>query len=111
MKSSDTLIWEMNAKLRTAGNVPVRRVCIICDKADRSHFAPRSTETFADKDELVSRLFSMSLLGKYIKEFGMGYWVSYSHCILDVYVADSGDCSTNIDGSLLEAVSQLKWVS
>ena len=109
MKTSDKMIWEMNAKMRSAGNVPVRGVCIIHEMTDLSSLAPRNIEMLADKEDVVGRLFNMSLLGKYIQALGIASAIRVSHCILDIYIADSGDGSTNIDGSLIEAVSQLKW--
>ena len=111
MKSSDTLIWEMKVKLRSAGNDPVLGVCITHERTDLNSLAPRNVEMFADKEGVIGRLFNMSLLGKYIKAFGVASTKGVSHCILDIYVADSGEGSTNIDESLIETVSKLKWVS
>lgn len=106
MKSSEYIIWELGAVLRSKGNLPLSSIDVYGYKNVRDFkFNCRGA---AGVGEFLGELLNASL-SKVIREVSVDYWVSGQHCSLSVWVEDSEDGTTNIDADVVEAFSKLKW--
>ena len=106
MKGSSEIIWELGACLKSKGNLPVSYVGIYGFKnvGDRK----AGFHSKAEAENLPGALLEMSM-SKIIRGVDVISWIAGQHCHLAVWVDESPDGETNIDGSVVEAFNKLEW--
>lgn len=106
MKCSKEIIWELGAVLKSKGNLPVSYVGIYGFKnVGDNKFGFHSK---AEAENLPGALLEMSM-SKIIRGVDVISWTSGQYCQLAVWVEDSEDGETNIDGSVVDAFNKLEW--